>query len=225
MENTADLTVELTKLFYKSFDVTAPPPLTDEIENLLIKGAAPNNALIVALESLNAYMNFIGMIGEDQNTVYAHFKKYKEVINLLLRYKADINFKNKENLSVLEILSRSEPGTSNIWGHEELLMEIMDLLIKYGADINGINLNRTPLIYAIDNANLTAVRSLVKLGANTESQFEGLTVLNFAKKKRGDWWAEKGEELQKRYDDIYEFLSTDKKDPRSNNKKSRWRFW
>lgn len=97
-----------------------------------------------------------------------------EMVELLLRWRADVNFVSDKDESV-------SPLYSAAWYSNNTNHKYIDLLVEYGADVHWRHKTKqcTPLIMSYDSPDL--VRSLLKHGSDINAvEYEGWTTLMFA---------------------------------------------
>lgn len=98
-------------------------------------------------------------------------RSYKEIVNLLISHKADVNYSK----------DFGELGQTPIFFAET--EEIANILIKNGANINKVDeKGLTPLMYAVQNQNIKLIQTLLqnKVDVNFTNQ-NGQTALGLAK--------------------------------------------
>ena len=146
---------------------------------------------------------------EDANgNTWLHYAMYgdfnKEVLKVIIDYGADVNAKNKENITALMLGSKTgntdginvllQAGANqaivdddgNTWLHYAASgvnsKEALQVIIDHGADVNAKNKqNRTALMLASKKGNIDGINVLLKAGANQAIvDVDGNTWLHYA---------------------------------------------
>lgn len=130
------------------------------------------NGNIEAIKNnLNDYLN---KLDEDQNNslFYAIIFNQKEIVNILIQNKIDINHNNISLITPLFYASQSNN------------CDIAEILIKNNADVNKKNiLGDTPLMYAIKNNNVNMVKLLIDNNADINAENKDkISVIDYAYK-------------------------------------------
>ena len=183
-------------------------PKCETALTVAVKGQAPV-ALVEGLLKRGASVNHIDKNG-DTALLVASRKRAETVVDLLLKYEADVNYECKQSgetaltealctgrcNNIVDDLLRNGANVNHVASNGKTALisvcqdrnkEMLRLLLEYGADVNVVG-TESPLIAAVSaKAPLTFIETLLNKGAdvNHKSKF-GETALTLACKNKDD---------------------------------------
>ena len=129
-----------------------------EMAKLLLASGADPNAVVSRDDACNTVL------------MKAVRAKQTELVKLLLKNKADMNFACKDGTTALTVAVEKQNA------------EIIDVLLDAGASVNvSDKYGRTPLMFAVNAGNIPLINSLISKGAKVNATDKrGVTALSYA---------------------------------------------
>jgi uncharacterized protein len=188
------------------------PSLNEQLIRAIIRG---ETATVESLLAQGADANTTGgvtPVGESNTALmWAATEGYLDIVNLLLKHKAEVGIKNAANYTALMyaaesnyrnvvsvLLNQGDPSLSihdrNHYGENVLMTmarhgetDLVQRLVSLGAEVNAANnIGDTALYLAVDSEHVYTVKALIDLGAQTNTEnLGGWTPLMMAS-ARGD---------------------------------------